>query len=43
MNITDIKNEIIILVETNSKECIDRMINEKDFQVNIQLKGRKKG
>lgn len=41
MNIADIKNEIIKLVETNSKECIDPMINGKDFEVNIQLKGRK--
>lgn len=41
MNIADIKNEIINLVETNSKECIDPMINRKDFEVNIQKKGRK--
>lgn len=42
MNIADIKNQIINLVETNSKECIDPMINRKDFEVNIQKKEEKK-
>ena len=42
MNISNIKVETLKLIETVSKECEHPMINEKDFQVNIQLKGRKK-
>lgn len=35
MNITNIKAEILKLIETASKECEHLMINAKDFEVNV--------
>lgn len=42
MNTLDIKKEIIELIEATSRNCLDPLISEKDFYVDIQLKGRKK-
>lgn len=42
MNTSDVKKEIIELVEATSQNCLDHLTSEKDFYVDIQLKGRKK-